>query len=294
MKRSDFNFDLPEELIAQFPSKNRSDSRLLCVDGNRNIFDDKSFKHIINLLNPGDLLVLNNTQVIAARLYGKKITGGKIEVLIERILSSNSAMVKIRSSKSPKTGSTINLGVDRDGTGFKAQVSGRDDDLFKIEINPSENIYDLLEQYGHIPLPPYVKRDDNDIDVQRYQTVYASKPGAVAAPTAGLHFDSELLESLKRKGVNSSYITLHVGAGTYQPVRADNIVDHKMHSEYIHIDEKTAQLINQTKASGNRVIAVGTTSLRSLESSATFNPADQFMAYEGDSDIFIYPGYKFK
>ncbi|MFK5986477.1 MAG: tRNA preQ1(34) S-adenosylmethionine ribosyltransferase-isomerase QueA [Pseudomonadota bacterium] len=295
MKRSDFSFELPEQLIAQYPNPERTSSRLLAVDGVLASFSDSYFKHIGDLLKPGDLLIVNNTQVIPARLYGQKKTGGKIEVLMERVLSNNTAMVKIRSSKSPKVSSLLNLGTDQQRSGFEVAVIGREEDLFKIQLTkPSFSLFQLLEEFGHVPLPPYVKREDNSNDLQRYQTVYASEKGAVAAPTAGLHFDQALITQLKARGINFATITLHVGAGTYQPVRAENILDHKMHSEYIKIDNETADLINQTKKAGSRVIAVGTTSLRSLESSATFNPADNFLAYEGDSDIFIYPGYKFK
>jgi S-adenosylmethionine:tRNA ribosyltransferase-isomerase len=297
MKRSDFNFELPEELIAQFPNKERTASRLLAVDGKQGSITDSYFKQVGDFLKPGDLLIVNNTQVIPARLYGQKKTGGKVEVLIERVLSNDSAMVKIRSSKSPKIGSFLSLGIDKDQLGFEVEVTDRDDDLFKIRIlgsNSSQTIYQLLDNYGHVPLPPYVKRDDTELDLDRYQTVYASERGAVAAPTAGLHFDQQLIEELQANGINFATITLHVGAGTYQPVRADNILEHKMHSERIHISEETAALINQTKKAGYRVIAVGTTSLRSLESSATFNPSKEFLAYQGDSDIFIYPGYQFK
>lgn len=298
MKRSDFNFQLPEELIAQFPYKERTASRMLAVNGELKTISDSYFKDIADFLNAGDLLIVNNTQVIPARLYGEKKTGGKIEVLMERILSDHSAMVKIRSSKSPKIGSLLNLGTDQDAQGFEVEVIDREDDLFKIQITAEKandrSIFELLDNYGHVPLPPYVKRDDTEMDLQRYQTVYASEKGAVAAPTAGLHFDQNLIQQLQDKGIQFATITLHVGAGTYQPVREDNILDHKMHSESIYISEETALLINQTKQSGHRVIAVGTTSLRSLESSATFNPADRFLPYQGDSDIFIYPGYQFK
>ncbi len=303
MKRSDFNFQLPEELIAQFPNKERTASKMLAVDGKKELFKDSYFKHIGKFLNVGDLLILNNTQVIPARLFGQKKTGGKIEVLMERVLSHDQAMVKIRSSKSPKIGSLLNLGIDQGRSGFEVEVIGRDDDLFKIQLleaegtslaNGSQNLFQLLDKFGHVPLPPYVKRDDNKEDLQRYQTVYASEKGAVAAPTAGLHFDQALISELKAQGINFAEVTLHVGAGTYQPVRADDIQDHKMHSETIHVSQKTANLINQTKQAGKRVVAVGTTSLRSLESSAMFNSAKQFMPYEGDSDIFIYPGYQFK
>jgi len=282
---------------------------MLAVDGKSAKITDSHFINIGNFLNKGDLLVINNTQVIPARLFGHKKTGGKIEVLIERVQSDNDALVKIRSSKSPKQGAVLTLGTDQKGQGFEVEVIGREDDLFQIRLvqttekvmpqskfqpTPQPKFLDLLDKFGHVPLPPYVKRDDNSEDLERYQTVYASEKGAVAAPTAGLHFDDNLITQLKQQGINFTSVTLHVGAGTYQPVRADNINDHIMHSEQIIVDQKTADLINQTKKSGHRVIAVGTTSLRSLESSATFQPGEEFTAYQGDSDIFIYPGYQFK
>ena len=296
MKRSDFNFDLPEHLIAQFPEKNRTASRLLTVNKQNKTFSDKKFTDILELIHPGDLLVFNNTKVIPARLFGNKSTGGKIELLIEKIISQNVFMSKIRSSKSPQIDSILKIGTDHQKSpGFDVKVVGRDNDLFELSLQTEENIYSLLETYGHMPLPPYVKREDKKEDFTRYQTVYAKKPGAVAAPTAGLHFDEEIMSQLKDKGVNFAYVTLHVGAGTYQPVRADDIKDHHMHSESIFIDENTVKQINATKQSGHRVIAIGTTSLRTLESAALFaKEGEQISPYQGETDIFIYPGYKFK
>jgi len=292
MKRSDFNFHLPEELIAQFPVAERSASRLLVVDGQRQAIQDSAFAQLIDFLNPGDLLVFNNTRVIPARLYGNKASGGKVEVLIERITSDNTALAQIRASKAPKPGSRLLLGRDK-GTGFGIEVTGREGDLFALKflLSEQQSIIQLLEDFGHIPLPPYVKRSDEETDFERYQTVYASEKGAVAAPTAGLHFDDEILQNIKAKGINSAFVTLHVGAGTYQPVRVDNINDHIMHSEYVQVSQETVDKIKQTQQRGNRVIAVGTTSLRSLESAAQNGSIERF---DGDTDIFIYPGYRFK
>ncbi len=295
MKRSDFNFDLPDELIAQTPSKKRSDSRLLLVDGKKNTVSDSSFPQLIDVLHPGDLLVFNNTKVIAARLYGEKSSGGKIEALIERIINPQRVFAKIKASKSPKDGAKLILGTDHPQLdGFSVEVIGRHDDLFELHLGNQENIFSLLETYGHIPLPPYVKRADNKEDSERYQTIYAKELGAVAAPTAGLHFDKQVLSQLKAKGVKFAYVTLHVGAGTYQPVRADNIKDHIMHSEYVKVTDETVKQILATKQQGHRVIAVGTTSLRSLESAAAQATSDCIETFEGDTDIFIFPGYQFK
>jgi len=292
MKRSDFNFHLPEELIAQFPVAERSASRLLLVDGEQESIQDSAFENLIEQLNSGDCLVFNNTRVIPARLFGNKETGGKVEVLIERITSDRHALAQIRASKAPKAGTRLILGKDK-GAGFVIQVTGRQGDLFTLEflLSEQQNIIQLLEDFGHIPLPPYVKRADEETDFERYQTVYASEKGAVAAPTAGLHFDEEILAAIKAKGINFAYVTLHVGAGTYQPVRADNIKDHIMHAEYVQVSQATVDQIKHTQEQGKRVIAVGTTSLRSLESAAHSGSISEF---NGDTDIFIYPGYRFK
>jgi len=291
MKRSDFNFDLPEELIAQFPVAERSASRLLVVDGKQGTVKDSVFAQLIDFLDPGDLLVFNNTRVIPARLYGTKVTGGKVEVLIERITSENTAIAQIRASKAPKAGTVLILGKDK-GIGFELQVIGRQGDMFelKFQLPEQQTIISLLEQFGHIPLPPYVKRADEETDFERYQTVFACEKGAVAAPTAGLHFDDEVLEAIKAKGIEFAYVTLHVGAGTYQPVRVDNIKEHIMHAEYVQVSQATVDRINQTQKRGNRVIGVGTTSMRSLESAAQDG---RIKAFDGDTDIFIYPGYRF-
>ena len=284
MKTSDFDYHLPSDLIAQYPLAERTASRLLHV-AEQQCFD-RVFSDIINLINPGDLLVFNNTKVIPARLHGEKETGGKVEVLIERVLDTNRVLAHVRASKSPKSGSKLILESE-----LQVEMLGRQGELFELKFLSDTNVIQLLEQYGHMPLPPYIERADEQSDQQRYQTVYAKYPGAVAAPTAGLHFDNDLLEALKAKGVNFAYVTLHVGAGTFQPVRCEKIEDHHMHAEYIDVDETIVEKINHTQQQGGRVIAVGTTAVRSLESAAK---SGQLSEYKGDTDIFIYPGYKFK
>ncbi len=295
MKLSDFNFDLPEELIAQYPLKERTDSRLLCLNGQNGELQDRAFKDLPQLLNAGDLLVFNNTRVIPARLYGQKSTGGKIEVLVERVLDEQSFLAHIRSSKSPKAGAQLSLGTDK-GKGFQVEMLGREGELFLLRLSDNhQSVFNYLEQYGHIPLPPYVERADEQSDQQRYQTVYAKEKGAVAVPTAGLHFDDNLLEQISNKGVDSAWVTLHVGAGTFQPVRVENITEHKMHSEYADVPAETVAKIRQTRERGGRIIAVGTTAMRSLESAASFGEhPDEIEEFHADTDIFIYPGYSFK
>ncbi len=295
MKLSDFNFDLPEELIAQYPLKERTDSRLLCLNGQNGALQDRTFKDLPQLLNAGDLLVFNNTRVIPARLYGQKSTGGKIEVLVERVLDEQSFLAHIRSSKSPKAGAILSLGMDK-GKGFQVEMQGREGELFLLHLSENHlSVFDCLEQYGHIPLPPYVERADEQADQQRYQTVYAKKKGAVAAPTAGLHFDDSMLEQISNKGVDIAWVTLHVGAGTFQPVRVENITEHKMHSEYADVPAETVAKIRQTRERGGRIIAVGTTAMRSLESAASFGEhPGKIEEFHADTDIFIYPGYSFK
>ncbi|MCU7799748.1 MAG: tRNA preQ1(34) S-adenosylmethionine ribosyltransferase-isomerase QueA [gamma proteobacterium symbiont of Lucinoma myriamae] len=299
MKLSEFNFDLPDELIAQYPLQERTDSRLLCLNGTSGELQDRIFKSLPELLNPGDLLVFNNTKVIPARLFGQKSTGGKLEVLVERVLDEHSFLAQIRASKSPKEGAVLNIGTDK-GNGFQVNMLTRQGDLFHLELSEAlkktqQTVFALLEQYGHMPLPPYVERADEESDLQRYQTVYAKEKGAVAAPTAGLHFDKMLLETINKIGVDTAWVTLHVGAGTFQPVRVDNILDHKMHSEYVDVPAETVAKIKHTHAQGGRVIAVGTTAMRSLESASTFgSQKDEIEEYHADTDIFIYPGYQFK
>ena len=294
MHRTDFQFDLPEELIAQQPAADRSASRLLVLDGQTGAYEDKLFPDLLTYLKSGDVLVFNDTQVIAARLYGTKATGGKLEVLIERITGERSALAHIRASKSPKAGSLIFFENE-----VEAVVNGRDGDLFNLEFkrknSNSESLLEILEKIGHMPLPPYIQREDEVFDQERYQTVYASKPGAVAAPTAGLHFDESILKQLSDKGIEQIHITLHVGAGTFQPVRVDDLAEHHMHKEWIELSEDNAQKINRAKNEGRRVIAVGTTSVRCLESVTSLSSKNnQLEAYSGETDIFITPGYDFK
>lgn len=286
MQKKDFYFDLPEELIAQFPSKHRSESRLLCMDKHSGALQDKCFKDILDLINPGDLLVLNNTRVIPARLFGSKPSGGKLEVMVERVLDKNRVLAFIKSSRSPKPGATITI-ADK----FNANVLARHDNLFELELLIERSIFDVLEAHGEIPLPHYMQRKADEIDLSRYQTVFAREPGAVAAPTAGLHFDEILLQQLQDKGVKLSYVTLHVGAGTFQPVRVDDIKQHTMHYERVEVGEETCELIKQTRLNGGRIIAVGTTVVRSLESAVNNGELKPFNA---ETNIFIYPGYQFK
>jgi len=287
MQVKDFHFDLPDELIARYPLDKRSDSRLLCVDGDTGAQQHRRFYEVLDLLEPGDLVVFNNTRVIPARMFGQKASGGKIEVLVERLIDERSALAHIRSSRSPKPGAELTL----DG-GLKATMVARHDDLFELQFDLAEgNLIEALEQFGHMPLPPYMKREDELSDRERYQTVYNAKPGAVAAPTAGLHFDDALLEKLEQKGVNRAFVTLHVGAGTFRPVKVDNIHDHKMHAEYIEVSEEVCEIVRETKARGNRVVAVGTTSVRCLETASSEGEIKPFF---GDTDIFIFPGYQFR
>jgi S-adenosylmethionine:tRNA ribosyltransferase-isomerase len=291
MKITDFDFDLPEHLIAKYPAPERTASRMLSLNGNDGSVEHKQFVDIVSMLEPGDLLVFNNTRVIPARLFGHKETGGKVEVLLERVLSDNTALAHIKASKAPKPGNKLSL----EG-GLEAVMLGRKDALFHIEFlhDGEKNVFDLLEEYGHMPLPPYIDRPDEDSDKERYQTVYNKKPGAVAAPTAGLHFDDKILNALKDKGVNTAFVTLHVGAGTFQPVRVDNIEDHHMHAEYAEVTQEVADLVKQTKDRGKRVIAVGTTSVRSLESAAHATENGLIEEFISDTSIFIYPGFNFK
>lgn len=277
----DFDFDLPQELIAQAPPTLRSESRLLEVG---NPLKDYRFADLLQLLKPTDLLVFNNTKVIKARLFGKKSTGGAIEVLIERLLSDKEALVQIRASKSPKAGSSLFL-----EDSFPVLVKDRQDAFFILEF--PDDVLALLERYGKMPLPPYIERLTQDFDESRYQTVYAKVPGAVAAPTAGLHFDENLLAQIKAKGIQTTSVTLHVGAGTFQPVRVENLSEHKMHQERYQITQEAATLINETKKKGGRIVCVGTTSLRALESAASFG---KVVAGNKETSLFIVPGYTFQ
>jgi S-adenosylmethionine:tRNA ribosyltransferase-isomerase len=295
MKTRDFHYQLPEQLIAQTPSDVRSHSRLLHYSRDDQSISHLRFSDIIDLINPEDLLVFNNTRVIPARMYGVKQTGGKVEILVERLTSEFRCLAHIKASKTPKPGSELIL---QDPDALQAQnspyltvtVEGREGDLFvlKSKIN---TMAEIMERIGHMPLPPYINRDDTSEDFSRYQTVYAATPGAVAAPTAGLHFDQPLLEKLQNKGVESAFVTLHVGAGTFQPVRSERIEDHQMHFEYLVVPQETVEKCQQTRRNGGRIIAVGTTTVRSLE---TASQEGELQAFAGETDIFIYPGYQFK
>ena len=288
MQKHDFYYQLPKHLIATEPTAQRSGSRLLSLDGDTGATDHLQFTDIVAQINPGDLLVLNNTRVIPARLFGQKASGGKVEVLIERILPQCAALAHVKANRTPKPGASI---ISEDGS--QVQVTGRKGALFELQFDSDQSILQRLETLGHIPLPPYIERPDDSVDRDRYQTVYSdtNKAGAVAAPTAGLHFDEALLQQLKDKGVNLGFVTLHVGAGTFQPVKVDDITQHEMHSEWIQVTEQLCQQVRATKAAGGKVIAVGTTSVRCLE---TASQAGEIAPYEGDTNIFIYPGYQFK
>ncbi len=286
MRLNDFDYQLPEALIAQTPLSERSASRLLLVDPENQLIKDQQFTELGSHLNPGDLLVFNNTRVIPARMFGQKSSGGKIEVMVERVIDEQTLLAHVRSSKSPKPGSQLIL----DGN-IHCTMKERIDDLFLLVQQGNQSWLDLIESHGHIPLPPYIQRDDVETDRERYQTVYAEKPGAVAAPTAGLHFGQPQIESLQEKGIKTAFITLHVGAGTFQPIRVDNIDEHVMHAEKVEVSADVCDLINQTKSEGKRVIAVGTTVVRSLETAAQNGGIKPFF---DDSQIFIKPGYEFK
>lgn len=284
----EFSFELPEQLIASEPQAERSASRLLVMDRQTGDLQHHIFKDILQLLNPGDLLVFNNTRVIPARLFGEKSSGGKVEVLVERLLEGQRFLAHIRASKAPKPGTELLL-----ENSARVMMQQRHDTLFELELLGDEPVLAMLERLGHMPLPPYIARPDTEEDKARYQTVYNEKPGAVAAPTAGLHFDQPLLDQLKAKGVEFGFVTLHVGAGTFQPVRVDSVLEHKMHAEYIEVEQAVVDAIAACKARGNKVVAVGTTSVRSLESAAQQH-GGELKPYHGDTQIFIYPGYQFQ
>lgn len=286
MHIDDFDFELPDHLIARYPTAERTGSRLLHLNGASGECKHLKFPDILSLLNPGDLLVFNNTRVIPARLFGQKETGGQVEVLIERMRSDHSALAHIRASKSPKQGAVLTM----EG-GIELIVTGREHNLFVVNCNNEQPLVELLDQHGHMPLPPYLERQDEASDRERYQTVYAQQKGSVAAPTAGLHFDDDILSAIRNKGIDTAFVTLHVGAGTFQPVKTDNIEDHVMHAEWINVPAEVAAQIKSTKAKGGKVVAVGTTSVRSLE---TASQSGEIAAFTGDTNIFIYPGYQFK
>ncbi|MES2018566.1 MAG: tRNA preQ1(34) S-adenosylmethionine ribosyltransferase-isomerase QueA [Pseudomonadota bacterium] len=279
---SDFDFDLPPERIAQLPLPNRSASRLLQVDGD--VLTDRHFADIVDQLKAGDLLVMNDTRVLKARFFGVKETGGNVEVLVERVLDNRTVLAQVRASKSPKPGNKIRL-----ADAFNVTAGERAGEFFTLTFDG--DVFDLIEAHGRLPLPPYIEHDADEFDETRYQTVYSREPGAVAAPTAGLHFDEALLAQLKAKGVNFAYVTLHVGAGTFQPVRVEVLAEHKMHTEWYTVPQATVDAVRAAKAAGKDVVAVGTTSLRALESASQ---TGQLEAGSADTALFITPGYTFK
>ncbi len=286
MQKSDFQYSLPQKLIAQYPASPRTASRLLALDGSSGDIRDLRFTDLLTLLQAGDLLVFNDTRVIPARLFGHKDSGGSIEILIERIRNEHRVLAQVRASKPPKPGQKLVLQGD-----VTAEVKRRVGEFYELEFDAGQPVVEILERIGHIPLPPYIGRQDEIADRERYQTVYARHRGAVAAPTAGLHFDEAMLSQLGKKGVESAFVTLHVGAGTFQPVRVDNIRAHRMHAEYLSVTSAASDKINAAKEKGRRVVAVGTTVARALEASAQNG---RMMPLEGETDIFIYPGYRFQ
>jgi len=285
LKLSEFHFDLPHDLIAQQPAPGRSDSRLLRLDRTKGRLGDHLFHDLPDLLQPGDLLVFNDTRVIPARLFGHKASGGKVEILLERIIDPQRCIAQLRSSKPGRPGTDVIL---EDGS--RVQIDAREGEFYRLS-SPGEPFTSLLNRTGHMPLPPYIERTDTPLDRERYQTVYATRPGAVAAPTAGLHFDRPLLAKLDERGVRRVNVTLHVAAGTFQPVRVENIEEHVMHAERLEVTQQVCEAVTGTRAEGGRVIAVGTTSVRSLETAAAGGALQPF---SGDSSIFIYPGYEFR
>jgi len=285
MQLQDFHFNLPDELIARYPTEQRSASRLLRLNGESGEVDHSKFFQLVDFLEPNDLLVFNNTRVLAARLFGKKSSGGQVEILIERIESDTEALAHVRANRSPKPGAILVL---EEGT--ELEVLSKDGALFELRLLTGD-WHSVMQAVGHMPLPPYIDREDELSDKERYQTVYSKVEGAVAAPTAGLHFDDELLDKITDKGVDTAFVTLHVGAGTFSPVRVDNILEHKMHSEWYELSDEVAEKVKRTREKGGRVIAVGTTSVRCLESAST---SGEIQAGSGETDIFIYPGYVFR
>ncbi|MCL1633083.1 tRNA preQ1(34) S-adenosylmethionine ribosyltransferase-isomerase QueA [Luteimonas sp. SX5] len=286
MKKSDFHYHLPPELIAQAPLAERSASRLLCVPPAPDAFSDRQVRDLPELLQPGDLLVFNDTRVIPARLFGSKDTGGRVEILIERLLPGNEARAQIGASKSPKPGGRIALDA-----GGEAEVLGRAGEFYHLRFHVDDALESWLQHAGRLPLPPYIQREPGADDAERYQTVFAREVGAVAAPTAGLHFDDALLQALRVRGVRFGHITLHVGAGTFQPVRVEDLREHRMHSEWLNVGPELVEQIRRTRASGGRVIAVGTTVVRALESAMHDG---RLLPFAGETRIFIFPGYRIR
>ncbi|HEU4854028.1 MAG TPA: tRNA preQ1(34) S-adenosylmethionine ribosyltransferase-isomerase QueA [Nitrosospira sp.] len=294
MKIQDFDFDLPPELIAQFPTEQRASSRMLHLEGSTGGLRDAMFADLPGYLRTGDVMVFNDTRVIKARLYGVKDSGGRVEVMVERVLDTRHVLAVIRASHSPKPGSKLFL-----ADAIEVTVLANEQDFYTLRFDHETPVIELLERYGNLPLPPYISRPATQADESRYQTVYATQTGAVAAPTAGLHFDENMLKRLTEMGVVIAHVTLHVGSGTFQPVRVENIADHKMHREIFHVSPQTVELIREAKAGGGRVLAVGTTSLRALEAAAASiegidGSSGELRSGHGETDIFITPGYRFR
>lgn len=286
MRTDLFHYDLPTELIAQHPPPNRTDARLLTLDGASGALADRQIPAILELVNPGDLLVFNDTRVLAARLFGTKHTGGRVEILVERVENEREVVALIKASKAPKIGSIVNIHDE-----YQFRISAREGNFFRLMNESGSGVSAIMQRVGHIPLPPYIDRVDTAADIERYQTVYGQVPGAVAAPTAGLHFDEELMRELAASDVEIGFVTLHVGAGTFQPVRSSSVEAHRMHVERFDISEKLCRQVERAQGAGKRVIAVGTTSVRALESAVVDG---RLQARRGDTDIFIYPGYRFQ
>jgi len=284
MERAEFHYDLPPELIAQAPLASRGASRLLVLGGANGRIEDRRFPDIVDLLEPGDLLVCNDTRVLRARLFGKKASGGRVEILLERATGAHGALVQIKASRSPKPGTDIEL-----EDGATARIERRLGNLFEISID--RDILAYVDSYGQVPLPPYIARSPAPDDEDRYQTVYARAPGAVAAPTAGLHFDTDLFDALAQKGVEHAFLTLHIGAGTFAPVRSQRIEDHALHEEWLQVPASLCRKIEATRSTGGRIVAVGTTTIRSLETAAL---GGELKPFQGESRLFIYPGFKFR
>jgi S-adenosylmethionine:tRNA ribosyltransferase-isomerase len=286
MRRADFDYDLPQQLIALYPPGERGSSRMLCLDPGNDTLADRSFRDLPGLLAPGDLVVFNDTRVIPARLHGRKQSGGKVELLVERITGERQVLAHVRASKTPVPGTRLDFAA-----GISAIVTGRAGDLFRLEFTGDDGAMKVLESQGHMPLPPYIRRGDEAADRERYQTIYASRPGAVAAPTAGLHFDEHSLQQLALRGVETARVTLHVGTGTFQPVRCDELEKHVMHEEYYEVDDAVCKQIADTRKRGGRVVAVGTTVVRSLEAAAATAGVPEPRC--GETNLFITPGYRF-
>lgn len=283
MRLSDFRYELPECQIAQRPLERRGDSRLLFLPA-QGAVEDRVFASLLDLVRPGDLLVFNDTRVVPARLLGNKDSGGRVEILVERVTADDEALAHIRASKPPRSGGRLMVGD------APIEVVGRDDDLYLLRTQGG-SFAELMRRYGHVPLPPYIRRVDDPHDAERYQTVYAQRPGAVAAPTAGLHFDRDMLDRLEAAGIERATVTLHVGAGTFQPVRVDDLDQHRMHSEWLEVGQDAVDAVARARERGGRVVAVGTTSVRSLEAAAA---AGELTAFRGDTRLFIRPGYRFR